>query len=249
MPDPQIVCPTHGRAGRVSTFRVLPDLTLCVSESQHPLYAEKYPDADYLVHPNSVVGLAPKRQWIQEHFGAKNEDVMMLDDDITSFLDKAQEPTGVCGPGETRDHVKRLFSTAEQMGVYLVGFSNTSEPLHYSPMNPFRLSGFVGGHSLGLRAGHNLWFHPDLLEDDWWISLLNAHYHRMCLIDDRFSFAQSKTFKNKGGLAQHRTVGHLRNDHKVLREHFGPVLKAKKGPANRQHSRAHDAQQRLQLPF
>ena len=83
MGEVAIVIPTHGRAGSVSTFKVFPMAILCVAESQEKLYREAYPDKEIVVHPDSIKGLASKRQWIYDYWG----DVFQVDDDITAMTD------------------------------------------------------------------------------------------------------------------------------------------------------------------
>ena len=81
--EPLVVCPTHGRAGQVLVLKLLPDIALVVAESQQPAYAEAHPEIELIVHPDSVRGIAPKRQWIVDTLG----DVVMFDDDVTGISD------------------------------------------------------------------------------------------------------------------------------------------------------------------
>jgi hypothetical protein len=114
-----IICPTHGRAGRVYVLEVLPDIPLCVAESQAPAYAAAHPDSELVVHPDSVVGIAPKRQWLVDRY----ENVMMFDDDVTTIVDM-QVPAGeqqkIRDPQKIRDIVHRLFSMGEAMGAHVL---------------------------------------------------------------------------------------------------------------------------------
>ncbi len=77
-----IVMPTHGRAGRVTTHRVIDGVILCVAEEQEAVYRAAYPDLEIVVHPDTVRPLSVKRQWILDHFG----DVFMVDDDSCDDL-------------------------------------------------------------------------------------------------------------------------------------------------------------------
>ena len=66
------------------------------------------------------------------------------------------------------------------------------------------------------------------LNEDYFISGINAHYHRMTLIDNRFTFKFRNTFENKGGLASFRTVHKELEDTLVLRKYFGDAIVLKK---------------------
>ena len=77
----QIVIPSHKRAGRVRTTSVVANAIICVPESQQADYARSNPNTEIVTHPDTVIGLARKRDWIIKHF----RDVFMLDDDIGSM--------------------------------------------------------------------------------------------------------------------------------------------------------------------
>src|SRR6516165_1547308 len=170
---PKHVCPTHGRAGRVTTQTVVPDLILCVAESQAGFYREAHGDLEIVEHPDAVVGLAPKRQWIAEHFG----DVFMVDDDLNRVIDLTIEP-GKSPPLVPRErvgeHIARLHRNAEELGVFLYSFSANYDARFCRAQKPFSFQGYCPGHAFGLRAGSGLWWHAGMKTmEDWWISALN----------------------------------------------------------------------------
>lgn len=247
---PLIVCPTHGRAGNVKTFDVLPDIPLCVAESQKPLYEEHYPDVEYIVHPDDVRGISPKRQWLIDRYG----DVFMVDDDVTAFFDLSVGPGNnpvISDPQFVRDCVERLFDTAEQIGAYLVGFSRYADATLYRPQIPFKLVGFLSGHAIGFRKGSKLWF-PDtteLLTDDLYISALNAHHHRFMWQDNRYSFVNPDVWRNKGGMATDRTMARLGKNADTMVELFGDAIRFKKQGDSQRAGLRHDLQLTLDIPW
>jgi hypothetical protein len=248
MTEPKIICPTHGRAGNVKIFRLLPDITLCVAESQLPLYQEHYPDADYLVHPDTVQGMAMKRQWMWE----RHPNLFMLDDDIVSMRDMTVGPgqdASITNPQHVRDLVARLFDQAEQMGAYLVGFNNFAHPAAYRPQLPFGLTGAIAGRALGLRAGSRLEFPPNrmMITDDLYISALNAYFNRFLLRDDRYVFYAPGCWDNTGGMATYRTWDRMVENNALLRDLFGEAIQKKTGTALAGNS--HEAQLKLKVPW
>lgn len=253
MAKPVLVCPTHGRAGRLTTHEVINDLMLCVSESQEPLYKEHYPDIEYVVHPDDVLGLARKRDWIYKKFG----NVFMVDDDIIGVLDltSAKGKVDRIKPAQVPGHIYRLHEMAEDIGAYLYGYAPIADVRTYKALNPFRFKGYVPGHSFGMVKGGNLWWHPDCIQEDYWICLLNAHFHRMIVRDDRIGFVQKDTFKGVGGLGAHRTIGREGEGFRILKEHFGEVVQKRtvkygqtNGVLTERHA-SHPWQPTMKLPF
>lgn len=245
MADCEIIIPSHGRAGSVLTLRALPmGLPLvCVAESQEDEYVNRNPGATIVTHPDTVVGLAPKRQWIYEKFG----DVFMLDDDVTGMMD-LQDAVNV-EPEVTADLIYQAADVARQMGIFLFTFHSSANVMDYRPQRPYRLTGFAPGHSLGLLAGSKLFFTDESVAvEDYWISALNAHYHRMCLINTRYGFKQKDTFHLAGGQSNFRTEETEMEDTLMLRRFFGTdVIRFKKGTHRAQTRHAY--QRTLHLPF
>lgn len=240
-----IVCPTHGRAGKVAVLEAIDDVILCVAASQEPLYREYY-DVEMLVHPDSVVGLAAKRQWIYEQCG----DVFMLDDDVAALHTLTVclgEPSRV--PAKVAwQLVQRLAAEAADLGVYLFSFDPVADRRNFKPSSPFRVKGYVPGHSFGMRKGSKLFFTKESVEvEDYWISCLNAYHHRMAWVDRRYGFTQKDTFTSQGGLSAHRTMETERQDTEMLMRYFGEVITWKKGTARA--SPTHRYQRSMHLPF
>jgi hypothetical protein len=219
--DVVIVCPTHARAGSVSALGAFGrELMLCVSESQAPSYREAYPDTKLDVHPDTVVGLGPKMTWMSEKYGT----FFRVDDDAGRVIDHSDssrlDPLRACAT------VRRLADAASEMGAFLWGMTSDENPLHYSPMDPIRMTGFVDGGKQGITAGSKLWWPDDIdFADDFWISLLNAFEHRFVYIDTRFCVPTK--VGQKGGLAAIRTEAEIRKKATLLKAAFGDAVTIK----------------------
>ena len=203
-------------------FKVLPDIPLCVAESQAPAYRTAYPEKELIVHPDDVIGIAPKRQWILDNVG----DAMMFDDDVTAVTDvqaSVGEEGRVRDPAKVRDLVYRLFDTAKAMGAHVCGFSSYANPTMFRPQNPFSLKQMVSGHTLGVRRSEQIVFPPksDLLTDDLFISALAAFHDRIVLTDLRYAVSVAKTWKATGGMADHRTWDRMKANEEYLKMVFG----------------------------
>ena len=245
--DIKIVCPSHKRADRVHTTKTVPDVILCVEERQVDEYREHNPDTEIVAHPNSVIGLTPKRQWMYDHFGS----FFNLDDDITSVVDMtvgAGEPSKVDGD-VVPSLIERAADMASDLGCKLFGFSHVFTPLMYAPQDPFARSGYVPGHAFGLLAPSKLYWHPKAsTTDDYWLSCLNAFHYRTIWKDLRYAFIQKETFTSSGGLAAVRNMDVEMENNAFLVEHFGNgVIRPKKstGAAKIKHA----GQRTMYLPF
>jgi hypothetical protein len=228
MSDVTIVCCTHGRAGQVHAFRAFgEELLLSVAESQLPAYRAAYPTARFDPHPDSIVGLPAKKQFLLEKFGS----VFWIDDDAAQMIDHT-DSTKV-EPAKANALVHRLADQAQQMGAHLFGFGSDVVPLHFQPQRPFAVTGMLGGGKFGVLEGSQLWY-PDDPEvgiwEDLWLGALNAVHHRFCLVDLRYVLP---TFVGQeGGLASLRTDSVLWRQADRMVEMFGDAIKLKaKGDA------------------
>ncbi len=56
----KLIIMSHKRSDNVVTVETIDNCCLCVEESQVEAYKKNYPDVEYLIHPDSVVGLSEK---------------------------------------------------------------------------------------------------------------------------------------------------------------------------------------------
>lgn len=240
------------------TVLAVKPLILCVTESEADEYKAAYPDNELLVHPDSVVGYPPTKQWIYDQLG----DVFYLDDDIT-------EMRRVYDPDQTPhmeaelayEAIQATAYVARQAGAFLWGFQNYTMSYAYDVFKPFKTTGYVNGMSHGLFAGSRLNFPDDryFFGSDYYQSALNAHYHRYVWCDCRFGFYQIKTFRNAGGLSEFRTLERERESFEKLQRFFGSdtiKLKGKSGgrppstsAARKESNAGHPYEKILSIPW
>lgn len=244
----RIVSPSNKRAANVRTVKTVDEVTLCVPENQVREYEEHNPDNEVVGVPMDVKGLVNTRQWILERFGS----IFTVDDDIASVRDMLAPLTGppiYLEPHEVTQLIYNRAEMARDLGVYLFGFSNVPRPIFVKPMHPFRFTGFMPGHSLGILEGSKLFYHPESgLKDDYWISLLNAYHHRIFLKDMRYWFGQMDTFKNSGGVSEQRNMANEVKYTEFLRRYFGKdIVQTKK--ARTQGGISHEQQVEIHIPW
>lgn len=240
----KVVIPSHKRWDRVLTTMAVDNAILCVAESQRELYAKCNKGVEIVTHPDSIIGLARKRDWIVQHF----KNVMMLDDDI-DHLKRIYTGKGeaiVVEPDEAYEIIQVTANAAKAAGAYVFGFSSSPTPISYDSFNPIKLTGYVTGCAHGVLEGSKLWYNPDIIcNEDYWISLLNAYHHRFIWKDTRYYWSQKDTFVNRGGLAEFRNIHAEEKDFNLLRRVFGDVVELRKPQQNNKHP----FQKTLKLPF
>jgi hypothetical protein len=231
---------SHKRAGAVTTHRFIANCTVCVPESQAAEYQAKHPTLPQLVHPDEVVGLWAKREWVRQQIG----DHMQLDDDMIGVY-RVYRPMGswkksVLGPERAYELIQATGDRARQLGAYLFGFGQHAHPLTFNGLKPFRFGGYSPGGAIGVLEGHKFWWPTDTTlgdGDDYWVCLLNAHLHRYAFYDRRFTCGFKDTYSNAGGLTEFRSgeANRERVEWEVLaylQRHFGSdvIVRNFRGP-------------------
>lgn len=220
---------SHKRAGQVKTHLHIPDCKLVVPESQADDYAKHHPGVELVTHPDSVVGIWAKRQWCWERFGSQ----MQFDDEFVGFY-RCYRTQGswkkpALGPERAVELIEATADRARKLGAYLFGFGHHIKPEWYDGFKPFRFGRYTRSGALGLLEGGKFWWPTDVTlgdGDDYWICLLNAHYHRYAFFDRRFC-AHFDDFYDPdnpptGGLEEFRTEDELEDEATTfLQRHFG----------------------------
>lgn len=228
----KIVIPSHKRADRVKTLKLVPDAILCVEEKQVDEYRAHYPNVEIVAHPNEVRGLIPKRNWMAKHFG----DLFMLDDDVTIFrrlyIEKGESAV-IKDPKFIRARIEELHELAMLMDIHLYGFGKKIAPVMYDEFEPISLCQCVTGCSYGVIANENtVWNESFQLKEDFLISCYVKYKERKVLIDNRYNFTQEDTMTNSGGLASIRNQDTERENVMRLRQFFGEVVNIKGKASN-----------------
>lgn len=242
----KVIIPSHKRAKDVLTTSAVANACLCVEASQEEEYRKHNPNIEIIVHPDEIVGLTAKRQWIIEKFPS----CFQIDDDIKSIqrlYTESGEPTKV-DPETAYQLIQQAGNTAKLLGAHIFGFNHVGNPSNYDPLKPFRLTGYVNTGAFGIIEGHKLYFDTRMkVVEDYQLSCVNAYYHRICFLDNRFTVIGKDTFSNPGGCSDYRTEEQEGKDTMMLRKVYGEVVELKKdtGVAKRKHK----YQRTLKIPF
>jgi len=227
MPDVPVFIVSHKRADSVRSAHVVAGAKLCIPVGQ----LAEYEAADYgieiVTHPDEVVGLSPKRNWMLDTYG----DHFVMDDDIKGLrriYDQDLEPH--LSPDDAYEAIQATAYVARQVGAKLWGFSNYPMTYTYDVFKPFKTTGYVNGMSFGIFADSKLRFpdDPHSVVEDFWVSAINAFHHRYIWQDTRFAFEQVKTFRQIGGVSDYRTMDKEREDYEMLVRYFGDAIQLKR---------------------
>lgn len=239
-----IVIPTKGRWDSIITN--IESQILIVDENEYELYKEFNPNAEICVCPN-FNSLAKKRNWILDKF----EDVFMLDDDIICVMNLTDSiDEKVLTPENAKKIIQWIYEKAIDLDIFLFGFNNSPEPIHFNAMKPLMFKGFINGSAIGLRKNDKLRFtEKTVAVEDYYINLLNAYLFRKNLIDKRFCFKQKdkSTFIQKGGQSKNRTLETEKRDSLFLRLMFGESIVIKKQRNLKEKSTQYQRQLNIRL--
>ena len=222
-----IVIPSHMRHDKVFAKKLVLNPIICVAESQADLYRQYNPDCEIVTHPDDVIGLIPKRNWMAKHFG----ELFMIDDDVhavKNLVVEKGEPGVIRDPERVTEIINSLYELACMLDVHLFGFTSRISPVMYDESGFYSLSKMITGCSYGVRYNKNVWWNEEIkLKEDFWISCYMKYKERRILTDLRYNFSQKSTFVNAGGLAAFRNQEEERRSILFIKKNFGDSIQLK----------------------
>lgn len=224
--DIKVVIPSAGRYETITGHNVIKNAIICVPANEYDRYKLMCSNNEVVAHPD-MVGLAPKRNWICEKFG----DVFMIDDDCKGMtrLYVTDSKEVKVDPETAYELIQFAGNMCALTGNYLFGFARWNNPMRCGGHEPILLKGTVFGQAFGLLKGSGMKFNENIkCNNDIYISLMNAYYHRTMWIDERFSFVYDSFGATKGGNSQFITQEVEWNDYATLKKLFGDAVTLKK---------------------
>ncbi|MGM9815994.1 MAG: hypothetical protein ACI304_02910 [Lepagella sp.] len=222
-----IVIPSHKRHDKVFAKKLVLNPIICVAESQADLYRQFNPECEIVTHPDDVIGLIPKRNWMAKHFG----ELFMIDDDVhavKNLVVEKGEPGVIRDPEKVTEIINSLYELACMLDVHLFGFTSRISPVMYDESGFYSLSKMITGCSYGVRYNKNVWWNEEIkLKEDFWISCYMKYKERRILTDLRYNFSQKSTFVNAGGLAAFRNQEEERRSILFIKKNFGDSIQLK----------------------
>lgn len=172
-----------------ASYQLFPQAVVSVAEEEAGQYIEAGIDKKrLLVHPDDVVGIAKKRNWVLRN--VKEETVVMVDDDCVAIIcmvgqhyRRIREPEAI--------HQIMLNSEAAARAIGTVAFFLNSmwDIRKARPHDPFGFVGYPSG-IMGI-IGRTVWFDDNqLIHDDVDFALEVIRKYRVVWIDKRFGYMQ-----------------------------------------------------------
>lgn len=223
----KVVIPSYHRANKVRALAI-PHSIVCVPQSEYDDYVANYGEDRVVAHPDSILGIGPKRQWIIEQF----KNVFMIDDEydhlVRCYLPEGSDEPTACTPEETYEIIQATAELTKELGTYLFGFSKTAKPLYFNPADPFGVSVSSTNlvyYGIGVIDGGNIFVPDDLnYNEDDFISLINAYENRFCLVDKRYSYPFAQNDKSGMTTAGKNVEMWNKNARRIV-EYFSPLVK------------------------
>jgi hypothetical protein len=198
--------PSHKRADRVTTLKMCPEALVFVPESQLEDYKKHIPEEKLISHPDSIIGLTPKLNWMLRWAREHDYDVFeKLDDDF-------QYARWCFGTSEklTTEEFMQLSRNLIQMSI------DSNTPLHTCAETPDVRKSTVnqpfdfftprmGYFGLVLKGFEPIHFDERfILKQDFDLAFQVIHKYGRMVTDNRWGIAMTGVGTNQGGCADYR---------------------------------------------
>lgn len=243
-----ILSPSWKRANICTSHEYFTNLKYVVCESQKDDYLES--NLPIVTCPDSAQGNVSRvRNWILDY--AKNEDLLIVDDDIKNIGYWDGNNSKKLSSEEADEFIENGFNLAKQFGVRMWGINIIGDKGAYREYTPFSLTNVILGPFGGfincdLRYDENL---P--LKEDYDMSLQVLNKYRKIL---RINYAHynCEQHTNLGGCAEYRTLDEEKSQFDLLRKKWGSdIVKtdSQKRSVNRKRQESYDINPIIKIPI
>lgn len=223
-----ILIPSYKRPGDAPTRIIFPDATLCVHEFEAEAYAEAS-GGNIAVIPDALRGnMARVRNWMLEYGYERDDEVLMVDDDIREFATFYQgERYPVTGT-----HLSALladgFRMAREIGARLWGINCAADPRFYHAWKPFGLHNMVLGTFCGHIKNPIRYDERLSLNEDYDFFLQSLRKYRVVWRFDQYVYQASHLGK-AGGCGAYRTLAEENDQADIFIKKWGSKIVRFKG--------------------
>ncbi len=230
MNEIHVAIKSYKRAGRVTTFDLIPFAKIWIPESQEEEYLHYYDEDSLIIIPDELDGnLCRKQNAILDR--SPSGWTLILDDDISGIGVWNGGEHYYLKPKEIRELILQGFILAHELGVELWGLNQNNDPLCYRPYSPFNLIAPI----LGPFHGHlnpSLRYDESVLgKDDYDFYLQNVMVHRKVLRMNKFHYIHDHG-KEPGGFVSMRTLEKEKDGVQRMREKWGDKVFKEGGAAH-----------------
>jgi hypothetical protein len=220
-----VVIPSFRRAGAVTTHKLFHDSIVCIPESDYADYVKAGHKRETLVcHPDSLIGIVRKRNWMMDNIQGDNA-LAMFDDDLNLFCYKAWGVQKRLTRSEAHDTLEASAQLCDDWGLKIWGYHNVPLTKSFDWSRPIELTNYVPGCCMGFLPNSGMRFDERFTsKDDFDISLMHLHRYRIIIKDMRYGVAATGTMTASGGLSVYRNSESEARAGELLKEKYGDVV-------------------------
>ena len=212
-----ILSPSWRRADICSSHKYIKDLHYVVCDSQASDYEKN--NLPVIRCPDSAQGnVARVRNWILDY--AKEEDLLIVDDDIKSMARYEGNKLVKMSSDEVKDFIEYGFEIAKEFDVKMWGVNIIGDKGSYREYTPFSLKSVILGPFGGFLNCDIRYDEKLPLKEDYDFCLQIFNKYRKAL---RINFVHynCEQHTNLGGCAEYRTVKAEQDQFEALRKKWG----------------------------
>ena len=220
-----VAIPSMWRPDRVHTKGIFPSADVVVPESQVEAYSKNY--SNVVWHPDTVLGIVAKRNWILDYyFNLWYDCVYMIDDDMKKFGNlQSSKYTYIKDEKRIMNIIYNTMITANDLWTNMFTFNTRLDYRKYEAYKEFAFSTSwkwwqYGIMNTGMRFDERIQLHEDI---DF--SLQVIHKYRFIYRDMRYGYVFDKTFGNPGWCSLIRNTEKLEKSAKVMEKKWWRAVK------------------------
>ena len=217
-----IVSPSFKRANGVLTHKILPDVIYAVHEFEQDEYISR--GFNVLVMPDDIRGnIARVRNWIKRHYEKDHDELIIIDDDIKSFLFWEGLKQVRLEGDSLIEHFESMFILAKDWGVSVFGVNPATDKGSYREYTPFCTTSYVSGSFNGL-INCPMYFDETMpLKEDYDFTIQVCNEERKILRFNQYSMNKDD-HGNLGGCANYRTITREKEQLQLLQKKWGEKI-------------------------
>jgi len=215
----QIYIPSKGRAGKVTTHKLVNNPIICVPKNEVDEY-RKYHE-EVMSVPNSIYGITATRNYILDNAECKN--VIMIDDDAVTVQYHENGKKQNLKPNEIDSLFENGFDMCDDVGTNLFGYSVNSDRLLYRYFKPIYFCNVIVGNMMGIVNDGQRFDENLKLKEDYDFFLQTILKYKYAIKFTKYFFSV-KHLTNSGGCVDYRTKELERESIKYLQSKWGKSI-------------------------
>lgn len=226
----KICVPSKGRAGIMTTQKVLNVDEVYVPSSEFDSYKLHHPELNIISVPDYIKGITPTRNYILEH--CQDKHIVQVDDDVEYFfLFEKATIYRIEDWERVRLLFENMFIMAEELGTNLWGLQMANDPRFYREYSPFSLTSICVASLFGMINDGQRFDERFVVKEDYDYSIMSLYRHRKVLKNQKYG-VKVEHLTNAGGCVSYRTREVEEEAYQELRKKWGSKIIKRQGNKN-----------------